>query len=81
MTKLVTITTLVALTMGGIACSSHERVVKENTERSYSSTVPSPTRRHLRCRSAVRIVIGRKSGPSLLLIPLILRSKPRRAQE
>jgi hypothetical protein len=43
MKKFVTITTLVALTMGGAACSSHDRVVKENTERSYSSTMASPT--------------------------------------
>ncbi len=43
MTKLVTIATLVALTMGGVACSSEKRVVHENTERSYSATVASPT--------------------------------------
>ena len=42
MKKLVTVTTLVALTMGGVACSSHDRVVKENTERSYSSTATAP---------------------------------------
>jgi hypothetical protein len=43
MKKFITFTTLVALTMGGAACSSHERVIKENTERSYSSTATSPT--------------------------------------
>lgn len=42
MKKFVMITTLVTLAMGGVACSSHERVVKENTERSYSSTATAP---------------------------------------